>query len=86
MSAESEDDKFLLACSHCCQSLALEVESKSFICGNFFKTKLNNASSKSSPPSLVSPDVDLTSNTPMSLIAKMVTSKVPPPRSYTKIV
>ena len=40
--------------------------------------------SKSSPPKLVSPDVDNTSNTPSS-IYNTLTSKVPPPRSYTTI-
>ena len=41
--------------------------------------------SKSSPPRKVSPFVDLTSNTP-SPISSTETSKVPPPRSYTKTV
>mmetsp|Transcript_15666 Transcript_15666/g.48501 ORF Transcript_15666/g.48501 Transcript_15666/m.48501 type:complete len:520 (-) Transcript_15666:374-1933(-) len=43
---------------------------------------LSNASSKSSPPNIVSPLVDLTSKTP-PLISKMDTSNVPPPRSKT---
>ncbi len=42
------------------------------------------ASSISEPPSLVSPDVESTSNTP-SLKSMMVTSRVPPPRSNTRI-
>jgi hypothetical protein len=41
--------------------------------------------SQSSPPRLVSPWVDLTSNTP-SPISSTDTSKVPPPRSNTRIV
>ncbi len=41
--------------------------------------------SQSSPPRLVSPCVDLTSKTP-SPISSTETSKVPPPRSNTKMV
>ncbi|MNI39772.1 hypothetical protein D3C73_939620 [compost metagenome] len=41
-------------------------------------------SSKSSPPNLLFPDVDITSNTP-SPISNTDTSNVPPPRSYTMI-
>ena len=41
--------------------------------------------SQSSPPRLVSPEVDLTSNTP-SPSSSTDTSKVPPPRSNTRIV
>ncbi len=41
--------------------------------------------SKSSPPNVVSPLVDLTSNTP-SPNSKIDTSKVPPPKSYTATV
>ena len=41
--------------------------------------------SQSSPPSWVSPWVDLTSNTP-SPISRIDTSNVPPPRSNTRIV
>uniref|UniRef100_A0A0A9E4D0 Uncharacterized protein n=1 Tax=Arundo donax TaxID=35708 RepID=A0A0A9E4D0_ARUDO len=41
--------------------------------------------SKSSPPRCVSPDVESTSNTP-SPTSKTETSKVPPPRSNTRIV
>mmetsp|Transcript_4536 Transcript_4536/g.9159 ORF Transcript_4536/g.9159 Transcript_4536/m.9159 type:complete len:318 (+) Transcript_4536:747-1700(+) len=44
-----------------------------------------STSSKSSPPSIVSPLVLLTSNTPPE-ISSMLTSKVPPPRSNTTIV
>ena len=40
--------------------------------------------SQSSPPSFESPEVDLTSNTP-SEISSIETSKVPPPKSNTKI-
>ena len=40
--------------------------------------------SQSSPPSLESPDVDFTSNTP-SEISNIETSKVPPPKSNTSI-
>mmetsp|Transcript_4278 Transcript_4278/g.8909 ORF Transcript_4278/g.8909 Transcript_4278/m.8909 type:complete len:236 (-) Transcript_4278:690-1397(-) len=43
---------------------------------------LRSSSSKSSPPSSVSPFVDLTSKTPPE-ISRMDTSKVPPPRSKT---
>ena len=43
------------------------------------------ASSQSSPPSWVSPEVDLTSNTP-SPSSSTDTSKVPPPRSNTRMV
>mmetsp|Transcript_21761 Transcript_21761/g.68166 ORF Transcript_21761/g.68166 Transcript_21761/m.68166 type:complete len:528 (+) Transcript_21761:810-2393(+) len=43
---------------------------------------LRSASSKSSPPSMVSPFVDLTSKTPPE-ISRIETSKVPPPRSKT---
>ena len=43
---------------------------------------LRSSSSKSSPPSMVSPFVDLTSNTPPE-ISSIETSKVPPPRSKT---
>mmetsp|Transcript_14289 Transcript_14289/g.37899 ORF Transcript_14289/g.37899 Transcript_14289/m.37899 type:complete len:230 (+) Transcript_14289:719-1408(+) len=43
---------------------------------------LSNSSSKSSPPSIVSPLVDLTSKTP-PLISRIETSKVPPPKSNT---
>ena len=42
-------------------------------------------SSKSSPPSLLLPAVDLTSNTP-SPSSSIDTSNVPPPKSYTKTV
>jgi hypothetical protein len=42
------------------------------------------AKSKSSPPKCVSPAVDLTSNIPLSIV-NIVTSNVPPPKSYTKI-
>ena len=42
------------------------------------------ASSKSSPPNLVSPLVDSTSNTP-SPNSRTEISKVPPPKSYTAI-
>mmetsp|Transcript_12981 Transcript_12981/g.23786 ORF Transcript_12981/g.23786 Transcript_12981/m.23786 type:complete len:401 (+) Transcript_12981:247-1449(+) len=42
-------------------------------------------SSKSSPPSMVSPLVDLTSKTPPE-ISRMETSNVPPPKSKTTIV
>mmetsp|Transcript_4003 Transcript_4003/g.12806 ORF Transcript_4003/g.12806 Transcript_4003/m.12806 type:complete len:446 (+) Transcript_4003:240-1577(+) len=45
----------------------------------------SSASSKSSPPRMVSPFVAFTSNSP-SLISSTDTSKVPPPRSYTAIV
>ena len=41
--------------------------------------------SQSSPPRWVSPEVDFTSNTP-SPISSSDTSKVPPPRSNTRIV
>ena len=37
------------------------------------------------PPRLLSPEVDITSKTPLS-ISIMVTSKVPPPRSKTATV
>mmetsp|Transcript_19503 Transcript_19503/g.52382 ORF Transcript_19503/g.52382 Transcript_19503/m.52382 type:complete len:201 (-) Transcript_19503:483-1085(-) len=40
--------------------------------------------SKSSPPRCVSPLVATTSNTPLSMVSKL-TSKVPPPRSYTRM-
>mmetsp|Transcript_2902 Transcript_2902/g.4769 ORF Transcript_2902/g.4769 Transcript_2902/m.4769 type:complete len:229 (+) Transcript_2902:846-1532(+) len=43
---------------------------------------LSSSSSKSSPPSSVSPFVDLTSKTPPE-ISRIDTSKVPPPRSKT---
>mmetsp|Transcript_5499 Transcript_5499/g.10460 ORF Transcript_5499/g.10460 Transcript_5499/m.10460 type:complete len:222 (-) Transcript_5499:6-671(-) len=43
---------------------------------------LSSSSSKSSPPSMVSPLVDFTSNTPPE-ISRMDTSNVPPPRSNT---
>ena len=43
------------------------------------------AASKSSPPRLLLPLVDLTSNTP-SPNSRILTSNVPPPRSYTRIV
>mmetsp|Transcript_23293 Transcript_23293/g.55091 ORF Transcript_23293/g.55091 Transcript_23293/m.55091 type:complete len:390 (+) Transcript_23293:518-1687(+) len=45
----------------------------------------SSSSSKSSPPSMVSPLVALTSNTP-PWISRTLTSKVPPPRSKTTIV
>jgi hypothetical protein len=45
----------------------------------------NTLLSKSSPPRCVSPDVLIVSNTPSS-IDKILTSKVPPPKSKTKIV
>mmetsp|Transcript_28896 Transcript_28896/g.63702 ORF Transcript_28896/g.63702 Transcript_28896/m.63702 type:complete len:237 (-) Transcript_28896:740-1450(-) len=40
--------------------------------------------SKSSPPKWVSPLVEITSNTPLSMV-RMDTSKVPPPRSNTRM-
>mmetsp|Transcript_25360 Transcript_25360/g.59178 ORF Transcript_25360/g.59178 Transcript_25360/m.59178 type:complete len:223 (+) Transcript_25360:377-1045(+) len=40
--------------------------------------------SKSSPPRWVSPDVAITSNTPLSMVSSE-TSKVPPPRSKTRM-
>mmetsp|Transcript_11703 Transcript_11703/g.37151 ORF Transcript_11703/g.37151 Transcript_11703/m.37151 type:complete len:237 (+) Transcript_11703:852-1562(+) len=40
--------------------------------------------SKSSPPRCVSPDVAMTSNTPLSMVRRE-TSKVPPPRSKTRM-
>ena len=40
--------------------------------------------SKSSPPRCVSPDVDLTSKSPFSIV-RMETSNVPPPRSKMRI-
>mmetsp|Transcript_17083 Transcript_17083/g.53112 ORF Transcript_17083/g.53112 Transcript_17083/m.53112 type:complete len:271 (-) Transcript_17083:544-1356(-) len=40
--------------------------------------------SKSSPPRCVSPDVAITSNTPLSMV-RSETSKVPPPRSNTRM-
>ncbi len=40
--------------------------------------------SRSSPPRLVSPRVDLTSNTPL-ITLRTLTSNVPPPKSYTTI-
>mmetsp|Transcript_17782 Transcript_17782/g.35712 ORF Transcript_17782/g.35712 Transcript_17782/m.35712 type:complete len:207 (-) Transcript_17782:541-1161(-) len=46
--------------------------------------KRSSSSSKSSPPSMVSPLVAFTSNTP-PLISKMEISKVPPPRSNTRM-
>mmetsp|Transcript_26646 Transcript_26646/g.53133 ORF Transcript_26646/g.53133 Transcript_26646/m.53133 type:complete len:269 (-) Transcript_26646:662-1468(-) len=55
---------------------------------SFLKLERSSArrtSSKSSPPSMVSPFVDLTSNTPPE-ISRMDTSKVPPPRSKTTTV
>ena len=45
----------------------------------------NKTLSKSSPPNIVSPLVDLTSKTPF-WISKMDISNVPPPRSYTAIL
>mmetsp|Transcript_31089 Transcript_31089/g.73272 ORF Transcript_31089/g.73272 Transcript_31089/m.73272 type:complete len:329 (+) Transcript_31089:552-1538(+) len=45
----------------------------------------SSSSSKSSPPSMVSPLVALTSKTP-PWISKTLTSKVPPPRSKTTMV
>jgi hypothetical protein len=45
---------------------------------------LRIAWSKSSPPRKVSPLVALTSRTSLE-ISRMLTSKVPPPRSYTAI-
>mmetsp|Transcript_11235 Transcript_11235/g.23768 ORF Transcript_11235/g.23768 Transcript_11235/m.23768 type:complete len:450 (-) Transcript_11235:514-1863(-) len=45
----------------------------------------SNSSSKSSPPSMVSPLVALTSKTP-PCISRTLTSKVPPPRSKTAMV
>ena len=52
---------------------------------NSLASQSMTASSQSSPPSWVSPLVDFTSNTP-SPISRMETSKVPPPRSKTRMV
>mmetsp|Transcript_44073 Transcript_44073/g.93784 ORF Transcript_44073/g.93784 Transcript_44073/m.93784 type:complete len:210 (+) Transcript_44073:268-897(+) len=51
---------------------------------NSFSAKSTTFWSKSSPPKWVSPLVATTSNTPLSIVNKD-TSKVPPPRSYTKM-
>mmetsp|Transcript_41507 Transcript_41507/g.124036 ORF Transcript_41507/g.124036 Transcript_41507/m.124036 type:complete len:450 (+) Transcript_41507:629-1978(+) len=55
---------------------------------NFFLMSLMKYSitrwSKSSPPRCVSPFVDTTSNTPLSIV-RIDTSKVPPPRSNTRM-
>ncbi len=53
-------------------------------CSNFLMMWFMTAKSMSVPPSCVSPEVDLTSKTP-SPSSMMVTSKVPPPRSKTRI-
>mmetsp|Transcript_24253 Transcript_24253/g.53991 ORF Transcript_24253/g.53991 Transcript_24253/m.53991 type:complete len:313 (+) Transcript_24253:780-1718(+) len=52
---------------------------------NSARRYLSRFSSKSSPPSMVSPLVALTSNTP-PLISRIEISKVPPPRSNTAMV
>ena len=52
---------------------------------NSFIIKFIKALSISVPPSCVSPEVDLTSNTP-SPNSIIVTSKVPPPKSNTNIL
>ena len=57
----------------------------------FFKKKLTNTLSKSSPPNCVSPDVPKTLKLNLFWLsisfvkAKIDTSKVPPPKSKTKI-
>ncbi len=52
---------------------------------NSFSKCSRSSSSKSSPPSMVSPLVAFTSKTP-PWISRTLTSKVPPPRSKTTIV
>ena len=61
------------------------LKSTPFSLANESAMNVRSASSKSSPPSLVSPFVARTSNTP-SPSSRIDTSNVPPPKSYTRIL
>mmetsp|Transcript_6438 Transcript_6438/g.22065 ORF Transcript_6438/g.22065 Transcript_6438/m.22065 type:complete len:319 (+) Transcript_6438:479-1435(+) len=65
-----------------CMARASPERSRPLSFLNSARRCLSSSSSKSSPPSIVSPFVLLTSKTPPE-ISRMDTSKVPPPRSKT---
>ncbi len=65
--------------SRCAAILSLD-RSTPWLSLNVLTSQSMSAWSQSSPPRWVSPEVDLTSNTP-SAISSTDTSKVPPPRS-----
>mmetsp|Transcript_3680 Transcript_3680/g.11336 ORF Transcript_3680/g.11336 Transcript_3680/m.11336 type:complete len:252 (-) Transcript_3680:1181-1936(-) len=85
--ADCAMDNSLLAFSHAVLNLRLDLSSLKMVSafGYVFWTCAIKDSSKSSPPKCVSPAVDNTSKTP-SCKCNSETSKVPPPKSKTKMV
>mmetsp|Transcript_11053 Transcript_11053/g.47204 ORF Transcript_11053/g.47204 Transcript_11053/m.47204 type:complete len:423 (+) Transcript_11053:547-1815(+) len=89
MVAPVEEDNMRFARSHAVRSLRCALSSPVKMSSpDFFKCCAATSSasfvSKSSPPRCVSPLVETTSNTPLSMV-RMETSKVPPPRSKTRM-
>ena len=82
---ESSFFAFSAASLSLCIAILSFLRSTPFSLANESAIKFINASSKSSPPSFVSPLVARTSNTP-SPSSRIDTSNVPPPRSYTRIL
>ena len=68
-----------------CSAILSTLRSMPWLCLNSATIQSTTALSKLSPPRCVSPLVERTSNTP-SPRSRMETSKVPPPRSNTRIV